>query len=98
MARKPIKLVFRSKPAIMAIVLVTVICATVAVVALQSSLTESKSQYELMRLRAAALEAANQELNDNIDNLGTVESAIEIAEEELGLVLPGTVIFTPATD
>ena len=95
MARRPVKLVFRSKPAIMALVLVAVICATVAVVALRSALTESKSQYELMRLRAAALENANAELDQDISSLGTVDSAIEIAEEVLGLVLPGTVVFTP---
>ena len=95
MARKPVKLVFRRRPAIMAIVLVAVICSTIAVVALRGSLAESKSQYELMRLQAAALEAANQELNHNIADLGTVDSAIEIAEDELGLVLPGTIVFIP---
>ena len=98
MARRPVKLVFRSKPAIMAIVLVAVMCATIAVVALRGSLAESKSQYELMRLQAAALEAANQELNKDIDSLGTVDSAIEIAGDELGLVLPGTIVFVPTTD
>lgn len=95
MAKRPIKLVFRSKPIIMVIVLVAVICATVTVVALQSALKESRNQCELMRLQAAALEAANEEISEDIAILGSVESAIEIAEDELDLVLPGTVIFTP---
>ncbi len=98
MAKKPVKVVFRSKPAIMAIVLVAVISAAVAVVSLKSSLKESRSQYEQLRQQAADLEAANKELNEDIAGLGSVESAIEIAGDELGLVLPGTVIFTPAID
>ena len=98
MAKRPVKLVFRSKPAIMAIVLVAVISAAVAVVSLKSSLKESRSQYEQLRQQAADLEAANKELNEDIAGLGSVESAIEIAGDELGLVLPGTVIFTPAID
>ena len=95
MAKRPVKLVFRSSRVIMAIVLVAVIFATITVVALQSSLQESKNQFEMMRQQAAALEAANDELEADIGALGSVESAIEIAEEELGLVSPDTVIFTP---
>lgn len=95
MARRPVKIVFRTNRVIMSIVLVAVICATVAVIALQSSLEESRNQFELLRQQAAALEAANEELASDIDDLGSVESAIEIAEDELDLVLPGTVIFTP---
>lgn len=98
MARRPVKLVFRSKPWIMAIVLVAVICATVTVVTLQSSLEEGQNQYELLRQQAAELEAENEELASDIDKLGSVESAIDIAEEELGLVCPDTVIFDPAND
>lgn len=98
MAKRPVKLVFRSRKIVMAIVLVAVVCATVAVVMLQTALKESKSQYDLIRQRAAALEAANDELESDIAGLGSVESSIEIAEDELGLVLPGTVIFTPAID
>ena len=98
MAKRPVKLVFRSSRVIMVIVLVAVICATVTVVALQSSLQDSRNQFEMMRQQAAALEAANDELSSDIDALGSVESIIEIAEEELGLVCPDTVIFTPATD
>lgn len=98
MARRPVKIVFRSRKIVMILVMVAVICATVAVVTLQGALNESKSQYELMRLKAAALEAANEELESDIAGLGSVESSIEIAEDELGLVMPGTVIFTPVID
>lgn len=98
MAKRPVKVVFRTKPRVMAVVMAMVIVATVALVGLQGSLAESRSQFEAMRLQAAALEAANQELISNIDDLGSVESAIRIAEEELGLVCPDTVVFAPEID
>ncbi len=98
MARRPVKLVFRSNPIIMTIVLVAIIVATVAVVTLHGSLEESKRQYEQLRTQAAELEAENEELVSDIEGLGSVDSAKEIAEEELGLVDPDTVVFTPATD
>ncbi len=98
MAKRPVKLVFRSNPRVMALVMAMVIIATVALVALQGSLAESRNQFEAMRLQAAALENANQALISDIENLGTIESAIKIAEEELGLVCPDTVVFTPEND
>ena len=98
MAKRPVKLVFRSNKVIMAVVLVAVICSTVAVVTLQNYLEESKNQFELLRQQAAELEEQNKELTSDIEGLGSVESAIEIAEEELGLVDPDTVVFTPAID
>lgn len=98
MARKPVKVVFRSRPLIMAVVMLLVITATVGMVTLQNALDNSRSQFEAMRQQAAALEAANAELNANIAQLGTVDSAIRIAEEELGLVDPDTIVFTPAID
>lgn len=98
MTRKPVKVVFRSRPLIMAVVMLLVITATVGMVTLQNALDNSRSQFEAMRQQAAALEAANAELNANIAQLGTVDSAIRIAEEELGLVDPDTIVFTPAID
>ena len=82
----------------MALVMVTVIMATVALVALQGSLAESRNRFEVMRMQAAELESANQTLISNIEDLGTLESAIRIAEEELGLVCPDTIVFTPDND
>ena len=82
----------------MIMVLMAVVSATIAVVTMQTALNENKSQYEQIRQRAAALEAANEQLQEDIDNLGTIDSSIQIAEDELDLVLPGTVIFTPVID
>ena len=39
------------------------------------------------------LESANEELTEKIDELGSVKSVVEIAEEELGLVQPNAVVI-----
>ena len=98
MAKMPVKLVYRSKPIVMAIVMVLVIGATIGVVTVHNALDNSMSQYDAMRLHAAALESANAKLTTDISSLGSIESAIRIAEEELGLVYPDTIVFTPAND
>jgi cell division protein FtsB len=42
-----------------------------------------------------ALEQAQQDLQNRIDDLGTDEAVRQIAQEELGLVDPDTVIIIP---
>ena len=51
-----------------------------------------------LRQQAAALEADNAELSDNIASLGSIESVIRIAGEILGLIDPDSVIFAPDND
>ena len=55
---------------------------------LQEELVSSKEQ-------ADALEQENQDLTQYIDELGTVQGIQRIAEDELGLVDPDTVIIVP---
>ncbi len=85
----------RSSLPVRAAILAAAVLSTVALVALHASIDGANSQYEAMRMQAAALEAQNQELNICIDELGSEESTIRIAMEELGLVLPDTVLLTP---
>ena len=49
-----------------------------------------------LRQQAAALDQRNDELRQDIDALGTTDSIREIAQEELGLVDPDTIIFERA--
>lgn len=94
--KKKYRLVLRrSHPVIWAAVLVLVIACTVALVALRASIESSRSQYEAMRLQAAALEENNNMLSDRISDLGSVESAIQIAMEKLGLMFPDSIVFNP---
>ena len=54
-----------------------------------------RGQVENLRQEAAAIEQENRELQDKIDNLGSVQSVQDIAREELGLVDPNTVMIQP---
>ena len=94
--RAPIKLVFKkSSPITKAALLAAVVLSTVALVTLHGSIQNNRSQYEATRIQAAILENRNKHLTFCIENVGTVEGIERIAMEELGLVYPGSVIFTP---
>jgi len=43
--------------------------------------------------QAACLEAENAQLQEDIDQVDSIEGIVEIAEEELGLVQPDAVFF-----
>lgn len=94
--RKGVRIVFRkASPLTKAAVLIAVVLSTVALVTIHGAINDSQDQYEAMRLQAAALEQQNEGLSQRIEDLGSVESAIQIAMEQLGLVLPDTIFFTP---
>ncbi len=97
MAKKmSIKLVFgKSSPLMKVALLAAVVLFTVAMIALSASIRKAEAQYEAMRQQAAAIVAENRQLSDRILSLGSVESAIRIAMEELGLVEPDTTIIEP---
>lgn len=54
-----------------------------------------RGQVENLRQEAAAIEQKNRELQEKIENLGSVQSVQDIAREELGLVDPNTVMIQP---
>ncbi len=97
MARKiPIKLSFRkSSPLTKVALLAAVVLFTVAMVALSASIRKAEADYEAMRKQAAAIAAENRQLSDRILSLGSVESAIQIAMEELGLIEPDSTVIEP---
>jgi hypothetical protein len=64
-------------------------------VVLQVNIETSRNRYQAMRQYAMTLEGDNADLDQRIQELGSVESALRIAMEELGLVLPDSVIVTP---
>ena len=49
-----------------------------------------------LRQQAAALDQRNDELREDIDALGTTDTIREIAQQELGLVDPDTIIIEDA--
>ena len=50
---------------------------------------------EARRQESAALVQENAELRDKITELGTVQSVQDIAQTELGMVDPNTVVIVP---
>ena len=45
--------------------------------------------------QAAAMEGANADLQEKIDSIGSVQSIRQIAQDELGLAYPDTVLIHP---
>ena len=78
---------------------VVVICAIVLCMATLLTLRfiseDLNAQTQELRSQAAELERENEELQEKIDALGSVESDERIAQEELGLAYPDTVIIQP---
>ena len=85
----------RSSNATKEVVILTLVLCMGALAALRLSMNDLENRTEDLRDRAAILEEENSELEEDISQLGSVQSVVEIAEEELGLVQPGTVIFRP---
>ena len=91
-----IKLVIQpSSPAVKVVALCAVVFSMLALLTLQGAILESQDRNAQLEEQIAALEQANQDLEQDIDDLGSVQSIQRIAEEELGLVDPDTVIITP---
>ncbi len=94
MAKRKYRVVFKkSNTLVKTVILITVLICTIALVTLHASIEQSRNQYEAMRQHAGMLEENNESLIQQIDNIGTLDSIIQIAMERLGLVLPDTTIF-----
>lgn len=87
----------RSGNATKVMVIVTIIVCMGALSALRLSIHDLENRTADLRQFAAQLEDANVQRQEDIDQLGSMKSVVEIAEEELNLVQPGTIIFKPAS-
>ena len=93
---KLIKLRLRPSPRSTKIMLiVAILFAMTALIALRMAITDLNNREEDLRKKAAVLEQDNKDLQENIGILGSVQSIIQIARDELGLVDPNTVILEP---
>lgn len=78
-----------------AVLLSVVLCSTAAMLAMGSAVVQGRQRVEDLRQSAMVLEQQQQDLQNRIDILGTDDSVRQIAQEELGLVDPDTVIIIP---
>ena len=90
------KIVLRQANRITKIAVVSAaILSVVALGALYGSIRHLERQYDSLRNQAMELESDNVVLQENIDGLGSLESALRIAMEELGLIFPDSTILAP---
>ena len=95
--RKRFRLVFRSSPILLKIILLcTIVLCTVALLTLRGMIHHTKDKADSLRATAAWYEQENAELAENIAQLGTEKSIRRIATEELGLVDPDATFFQSA--
>ena len=91
-----VKLVVRkSRPVTKVVALCAVVLSTVTLLTLQSAIVTSREKTAALMDQAGKLEQQNQDLEQRIDGLDTEEGIRDIAENELGLVDPDTVIIVP---
>lgn len=93
---KKVKVEFRSSsPALKIVVIVLILFSMAALIALRWVHTGILEETENLKNEAAKVEHANTELEEKIDKIGSVQSIQDIAQEELGLVDPDTVVADP---
>ena len=85
----------RSHPLTKIVVLCTIVLSSATLLTLQLALQNAQDQAQSLKDQAAYVAQQNDQLKDNISQLGSVDSVERIAEEELGLVYPDSVIFQP---
>ena len=91
-----IKVVLRPSPRKLKIVLILLILASlVTLVSLGIVLRGIESQTQAALDQAAELEHENAELENKTDNIDSSSVIKDIAQEELGLVDPDTIIIDP---
>lgn len=77
------------------VVIVTIVLCMGALCTLRLAMNRTEKQTDELTAQAAALEQENSDLNEKISELGSVQSIMDIAQEELGLVNPDSVILQP---
>ncbi len=85
----------RSTTLLKVLVILLIVFSMVALVALNWVRISIRNQTAAVRAEAAAVEGRKEGRKGRMQDLGSNQSVQEIAEEELGLVTPDTVIIKP---
>ena len=89
-----IRLVYRrSSTLLKCVVLTTIVLCTIAIITITAATKHEQRKKEAARQQGVLEQQKNDELKEDIANLGTVESIRKIAFEILGLVDPDTLII-----
>ena len=91
-----IRLVYRrSSPLLKCVVLACIILCTVALFVIRAAILDTRAEEERLRNYAAYLEQQNEQVAEDMAQLGTIEGIRQIAMRELGLVDPDAEFFIP---
>ena len=83
----------RSRKLTIIVLVIAILLSMGALAALHISMATLKNRTEDLRNKATHLEAENEELLDDIEQVDSIHCIVEVAEEELGLVQPDTVFY-----
>ena len=90
------KVKLRSAPVkLKAVLIVLIVLSTAALVALRWVHNGIQAETQRKTEQAAAMEGENADLQEKIDSIGSVQSIRQIAQDELGLSDPDTVLIHP---
>ncbi len=90
------KVKLRSAPVkLKAVLIVLIVLSTAALVALRWVHNGIQAETQRKTEQAAAMEGENADLQEKIDSIGSVQSIRQIAQDELGLADPDTVLIHP---
>ena len=94
--KKKVKVILRPSPLSLKILLIVLILFSMgALIALRWVTNSIRQETENLREEAAAVEYENEGLKEKIDEVDSVKGVQNIAEEELHMVDPDTVVIDP---
>lgn len=74
-------------------IIIAIVLSMGALTALHLSMSQLKNCTEDLRDKAAQLEAENEDLQEDIEQVDSIQGIVEIAEKELGLAQPDAVFY-----
>ena len=90
------KIVIRPAPPMLKIAAcLLILFSMAALLALRWVHNGIRQETQILTEEAAQAQAENRELTEKVEHLGSVQSVKDIAQEELGLVDPDTVLVDP---
>lgn len=93
---RQIRLVYRRTPMVIKVVLlVAIVFSTVTLLTLRGQLLKAQAEIDSLKQQAQQEEQKKEDLSEKNEGLGSVDGIEDIAQGELGLVDPDTIIIQP---